>query len=307
LNKKWKRGTDDGFDIGAKSGFFKTKKQKENPKPDDPISNVMLYTYDTSDILYIQPIKSLGLTEEGVITMQYALEKAIEQFYNIEPVEIDARLMGSGENKNIMLYESAEGSIGVLKDIARNPAKLRVLFLKAYEICGYDFASKADKYPLRPKAGYDDLLSYYNQMDHIKIDRHSIIKALELLIASNPDDTVGGSYEEKYESLLKGLHHRSPGEKELLDYLYVNGYRLPDFTNYNMEKYYVQPDFVYEKDKAILFVDGGIHKNAIVKATDERNRKTLELAGFDLLIWDNTSESVESFVSRRQDIFRKVR
>jgi len=37
LNKKWKRGRDDGFDIGTKSGFFKTKKQKEKPNPDDPI------------------------------------------------------------------------------------------------------------------------------------------------------------------------------------------------------------------------------------------------------------------------------
>ena len=51
-------------------------------------------------------VKSLGLTEEGVVTMQYALEKSIEKIYNIEPVEIDARLMGSDENKNIMLYFS---------------------------------------------------------------------------------------------------------------------------------------------------------------------------------------------------------
>ena len=307
LNKKWKRGKEDGFDIGTKSGMFKTKKQLEKPYPDDPHANIMLYTYDTSDILYVQPIKSLGLTEEGVITLQYALEKAIEKQYNIEPVEIAARLMGSSENKNIMLYESAEGSIGVLKDIARNPAKLRDLFLMAYEICGYDFASKEDKFPMHPKASYDDLLSYYNQMDHIKINRHSIIKSLELLIASNPDDTVGGSYEEKYEALKKGLHHRSPGEKELLDYLFENGYRLPDYTNYNMEQYYVQPDFVYEKEKALVFVDGGIHKNSIVKAADEKKRKTLELAGFDVLVWDDTSEPVSSFVSRRQDIFRKVR
>ena len=122
---------DDGFDIGTKSGFFKTKKQLEKPSPDDPPANIMLYTYDTSDILYVQPVKALGLSEEGVITMQYALEKAIEKLYNIEPVEIDARLMGSCENKNIMIYESAEGSIGVLKDIARNPAKLREIFLKS--------------------------------------------------------------------------------------------------------------------------------------------------------------------------------
>lgn len=176
----------------------------------------MLYTYDTADVLYVQPVKSLGLTEEGVTTMQYALEKSIEQHYNIEPVEIDARLMGSEEYKNIMLYESAEGSIGVLKDIARNPAKLREIFLKAYEICGYDFNTKTDLFPTRPKASYDDLLSYYNQLDHTIINRHSIIKALELLISSNPDDTIGGTYEEKYEELKKGLHNRSPGEKNYL-------------------------------------------------------------------------------------------
>lgn len=307
LNKKWKRGKDDGFDIGTKTGFFKTKKQLEKPNPDDVHANIMLYTYDTADVLYVQPVKSLGLTEEGVTTMQYALEKSIEQLYNIEPVEIDARLMGSEEYKNIMLYESAEGSIGVLKDIARNPAKLREIFLKAYEICGYDFNTKEDIFPTRPKASYDDLLSYYNQMDHTIINRHSIIAALELLISSNPDDTIGGTYEEKYEELRKGLHHRSPGEKELLDYLFHNGYRLPDFTNHNMEQFYVQPDFVYEKEKALVFVDGGIHKKAVNKADDERKRKTIELAGFDVLVWDNTSEEVSSFVTRRQDIFRKVR
>lgn len=307
LNKKWRRAKDDGFDIGTKSGFFKTKKQLEKPNPEDPSTNVMLYTYDTSDVLYIQPVKSLNLNDEGVITMQYALEKAIEMYYNIEPVEIDARLMGSGENKNIMLYESTEGSIGVLKDIAKNPVKLREIFYKAYEVIGYDYSTKQDKFPERPRASYDDLLSYYNQMDHGKINRHSIKDALELLITSNPDDTQGSTYEEKYETLKKGLHHRSPGEKKLLDYLFENGYRLPDYTNHNMEKFYVQPDFVYEKEKALIFVDGGIHKNAAVKVSDEKKRKTIELAGFDVLIWDETSEQVSSFVSRRQDIFRKVR
>ncbi|MBK7695599.1 MAG: DUF559 domain-containing protein [Saprospiraceae bacterium] len=107
--------------------------------------------------------------------------------------------------------------------------------------------------------------------------------------------------------MKKGLHHRSPGEKALLDYLFENGYRLPDFTNHNMEQFYVQPDFVYEKEKALVFVDGGIHKKAVIKADDEKKRKTIELAGFDVLVWDDTSEPVASFVTRRQDIFRKVR
>lgn len=307
LNKKWKRSKEEGFDIGTKSGFFKTKKQVEKGSTEDPIQNVMLYTYDTSDILYIQPIQSLGLSDHGVITLQYALEKAIEKFYNIEPVEIDAKIMGKEENKNIMLYESSEGSIGVLKDIARNPYKLNLIFREAYAICGYDYETKQDMFPNRPKASYDDLLTYFNQMDHGNIDRHSIIAALELLILSNPDDTKGGTYEEKYEALLKEIHHKSPGEKMLLDYLFENGYRLPDHTNRNMESFYVQADFVYENEKAIIFVDGGIHKRNVIKANDEKQRKLIQLAGFDVLVWDETSEEVASFVTRRQDVFRKVR
>lgn len=307
LNKKWRKSRDEGFDIGSKTGFFKTKKQVANPNSQDPNKNVKLYTYDTSDVLYIQPVKSLGLTDAGVITLQYALEKAIEKLYNIEPVEIDANIMGSGEHKNIMLYESAEGSIGVLKDISRNPVRLHDIFKEAYHICGYDYATKQDAFPDRPKASYDDLLSYYNQLDHGNIDRHSIINALELLIASNADDTIGGTYESKFEELSKGLHHRSPGEKALLDFLFQNGYRLPDYTNHNMAQYYVQPDFIYEKEKALIFVDGGVHNFAHVKADDDKKRTTLKQAGFDVLVWDETAEAVSSFVARRQDIFRKVR
>ena len=215
--------------------------------------------------------------------------------------------MGKGENKNIMIYESAEGSIGVLKDVARNPIKLRELFLKAYEICGYDYTTKTDKYPERPKASYDDLLSYYNQKDHPIIDRHSIKLALELLIVSNPDDTQGSTYEEKYQELLGKVHHRSPGEKKLLEHLFENGYRLPDYTNHRMEQFYIEPDFVYKDDKALIFVDGGIHKSSVLKADDLKKRTALTNAGYDVLVWDDTSEPVDAFITKRQDIFRKVR
>jgi very-short-patch-repair endonuclease len=216
--------------------------------------------------------------------------------------------MGSSENKNIMIYESAEGSIGVLKDLARNPIKIKGVFKKAYEICGYDLNSKTDEFEgKRGKASYDDLLSYYNQRDHQEINRHSIINALTLLINSNADDTKGTTYEEKFAELKTLLHHRSPGELALLEHLYNEGYRLPDYTNYNMENYYIQPDFVYKDDNALIFVDGGIHKNTLLKADDHKKRSLLERDGFDVLVWDETSEAISSFVAKRQDIFRKVR
>lgn len=307
LNKKWKRSIDDGFYIGSKTGFYKTKAQVDKQNPSDLPLNVMLYTQDTSDTLYIQPIKSLNLTDAGIITLQYALEKAIERIYKIEATEIDAVIMGTLENKNLMLYESTEGSIGVLKDIAKNAGKLIEIFKEAYSICGYDWVTKKDMFPDRVKATYEDLLSYYNQKDHLIINRHSIIPALELLINSKPDNTQGGTYEEKYHSLLNSIHKDSPGEKQLLEYLFNNGYKLPDHTNYNMEKFYIQPDFVYEKNKALIFVDGAVHKNNITKADDLRKRRLLENSGYDVLTWDYTNESVESFISNRKDIFAKVR
>ncbi len=307
LNKKWKKTNSDGYWIGAKTGFFKRQKDQENPNTKDQPSNVCLYTYDISDVLYVQPIKSLNLSRQGVVTLQYALVKAIQDVYNIESVEINARLMGAGDNPNIMLYEATEGSIGVLKDLARNTIKLKTIFEKAYEICGFDLETQTDKYPDKPKASYDDLLSYYNQPDHKIIDRYSVKNALETLMIANPDDTKGIDYDGKFETLRNGLHHRSPGEKEFLEFLYSNGIRLPDYTNYNLEQFYIQPDFVYENEKALVFVDGGIHKKQTIKADDQHKRKQLELAGFDVLVWDETSEPIEAFIERRQDIFRKVR
>ena len=103
------------------------------------------------------------------------------------------------------------------------------------------------------------------------------------------------------------MHQKSPGERVLLDYLYNNGFRLPDYTNYNLEQFYIQPDFIYEREKAVIFVDGGIHKNNTIKLNDDIKRKHLITAGFDVLVWDDTKETVSSFVTRRQDIFRKVR
>ena len=307
INKKWKDSNIEGYYIGEKTGFIKRQKDLDTPNPNDLPINIALFTYNISDILYIQPIKSLNLTRAGIITLQYAIQKAIEKIYNIEASEINTMLMGAGDNPNIMLYESTEGSIGILKDIANNPIKLKEIYTSAYEICGFDKNIKKDNFPERPKASYDDLLSYYNQSDHNVIDRYSIKNALELLMSVNPDDTKGSSYDEKYIQLKKGIHPKSPGEKQLLDFLYENGFRLPDHTNYNLEQFYIQPDFVYEKEKALIFVDGGIHKKEEIKIGDEEKRKHLKLAGFDVLAWDQMSEDLSSFISKRRDIFRKIR
>ena len=73
-----------------------------------------------------------------------------------------------------------------------------------------------------------------------------------------------------------------------------------------MADYYIQPDFIF-KPNHLVFCDGGIHKKSEVKNEDERKRKILENAGYDVLVWDETSEPLEQFIQRRKDVFRKVK
>ncbi len=309
VNKKWRAAKDrdgNGFPVGERTGFFKRKKDLDKDDSKDPIKFIQLFTFDTTDVLYIQPVKALELKLEGVISLQYAIKRAIERIFQVESNEIGTYLMGNDDAKNILIYESAQGSLGILSQLAENGSKLHQVFEEAYEICGYDLKTKEDKFPQRPKATYDDLLSYYNQIHHTEINRHLVKPALEALLACEIDNSPTGNYDDHYVLLRKGLNVKAGGEKVFLEYIYKNGLRLPDHTNFNMAEYYIQPDFIF-KPNHVVFCDGGIHKKTDIKNEDLRKRKILENAGYDVLIWDELTETIEQFIQRRKDIFRKIK
>ena len=105
INKKWSAKKEEGFLIGLKSGRWKKAPKKNDKELSEINKNVILFTHDTSDALYIEPIKALALTREGVITLQYALKRAIENVFQVESNEIGAQLMGDEKEPNIFLYE----------------------------------------------------------------------------------------------------------------------------------------------------------------------------------------------------------
>ena len=127
MNRKWRRskpGDENGYNIGLNTGFWKTPSENEKDEEKDPVRKVHVYTQDYADALYMQPVKTLGLDEEGVITLTYAIKRAIEKVFQIEESELGAWNMGSGEHANILLFEAAEGSLGVLSELTNNPSKL---------------------------------------------------------------------------------------------------------------------------------------------------------------------------------------
>ncbi|NVK64978.1 MAG: DEAD/DEAH box helicase [Flavobacteriales bacterium] len=314
LNRKWRRsrpGDENGYNIGLNTGFWKKPIEDEKDDEKDPVKKVHVYTTDTADVLYIQPVKSLGLDEEGVITLTYAMKRAIEKVFQIEESELGAWNMGSGEHANILLYEAAESSLGVLSELIKNPDKLKVVFKEAYKVCYFNPESLEDDNPNALRASYDDLLSYYNQRHHSIIDRHLIKKPLELLF--NATIEVGKneqkSYHKQFEFLKESYDKSSVAELKFLNYLYNKGIALPDKAQVNLKDYYISADFVYENPETeiqtFIFVDGSVHDKPEVIEKDKKQRDLLAEAGYDLIVWRYDQE-LDAMIENRKDIFVKV-
>ena len=302
VNYKWRNHQDYGFPMGLISGNWRTSMPGPDANLNEDYRLVKLWTSNLADTLYIEPIKPLGLQPDGVITLQYALKRAIELQFQVEPNEIGVISIGDPEAPNILLYEAAEGSLGILSRFTLEPDTFHEVVSQAIALCRYDDPD------YKEPASYDDLLSYYNQRDHKIIDRHLIQDALEKLsicaveIQANPGYA---SYDEHYQALLRNLDPSSSTEKKFIDYLYEKGLRLPDSAQKRVEGIYVQPDFYYEP-RIWIFCDGTPHDDPDVKADDDMKRQAIIAQGDEVWVY-YYKDKLHEKVAERPDIFRRMR
>lgn len=217
--------------------------------------------------------------------------------------------MGNPESPNIMIYEAAEGSLGILSQLIESPIKFNELFKSAYEAIHYDPLTDEDKRPDLPKASYEDLLSYYNQRNHDVLDRHAIAPALRKLIDCTIENIQGlNDRDAQYQLLMESYDKNSAIESKLLNYLYKDGYKLPDKAQVNIKEYYISADFVYNtaSGPVLIFCDGSIHDTPEVMDGDSHKRSLLRAKGYDIIEWHHM-EALEDLVNRRKDIFIKVK
>ncbi|SEQ03180.1 protein of unknown function [Hyunsoonleella jejuensis] len=313
LNRRSRRSTSetDGFAIDKRNGKWLTQRDIDtNQETLDNKKDVMIFVRDTADTLYIQPLANLGLTPEQVITLSYALKRGIESFFQVEESEIGVNVLGNLDNPNILIYEAAEGSLGILSQLIQEPEKLNQLFEDSYRNLHFNPETREETEVGEnlPRASYEDLLSYYNQRHHEILDRYSIKEVLEQLM--DCDLTLvqeGNDREEQYRYLLEAYDKNSATELPLIKYLYKNKLALPDKAQVYMDDFYISPDFVYNTSNGpvLLFCDGSIHDKASVNKDDLHKRKLLRDAGYDVIEW-HYKEKVEELVLRRKDVFRKV-
>lgn len=299
INTKWRLSKEYGFPIGLTTGRWKRNNQEDST---EEIRRVQLYTTDTADALYIEPIKALALEPDGIITLQYALKRAIENVFQIEPNELGVTRMGDPQHPNIFLYEASEGSLGILSQFVEEKDKFNEVINEAIRLLRYDDPSYEEP------ASYDDLLSYYNQRDHLIIDRFLIKDALEKLkvcdveLITNP---VYEDYEDQYQKLIRIIDPNSSTEKQFLKYLYKNGLRLPDNAQKRVEGIYTQPDFFYNPD-IWVFCDGTPHDDLEVQREDKEKRDAIRNRGEQVFVY-YYKDKLKDVIAKRPDIFKKVK
>ncbi|NSW94021.1 MAG: hypothetical protein HPY62_04840 [Bacteroidales bacterium] len=309
VNHRWRRSKDaQGFLIDDRSGKWLRQKDLENPEISQHAREIRLFTTDTADSLYIQPVKELGLSTDQVVSLAFALKRAIEKYFEAEEDEIGAWIMGKQEEPNILIYEASEGTLGILSQLVAGSTPLKDIFREAYSILHFNPVTKVDERPDLPKATYEDLLSYYNQKYHDQLDRFSVKETLEYLMECDiVPKKERRERDEQYKYLLDAYDKSSQTELRFLKYLYDNDFALPDRAQVNIPEFFVNADFVYNLNSGpvLIFCDGSIHDEPSVKNQDKIKRQLLIDHGYDVIVW-YYKESIEELIIKRKDVFRKI-
>ena len=302
LNKGWRFQKTEGFPIGMTSGNWRPSMPEPDPDAREECRLVKLWTSNLADALYIEPIQALGLESDGVITLQHALKRAIESVFQVEPSEIGVSAIGDPECPNILLYEAAEGSLGILSQFVDDVATFRKVIETAEQVCRFDDGE------YKAPASYDDLMSYYNQRDHQRLNRFLIRDALGKLVLADIEIQASAAfkdYEEQYHYMLRHMDPNSPTERKFIEHLYQNGLRLPDAAQKRAPYIYCQPDFYYEP-RFWVFCDGSPHDELQVRERDDEQRQLIIARGDEVWSW-HYREDLGTKIAQRPDIFRKVR
>ncbi len=216
LNLGWRKRKNmsvKGFNINPMTGCWEsdpgdtdTPDQVDTDNTRVAPQRIVPFVEDTKNILIYEPVRSLmgdkcySLTT--MATIASALQRAIEEEFQIEQSELAVKMMPSDDAcTSILFYESSEGGAGVLTELVRNASAMSRVACRALSIMHYTWDGMDDVTgKITPPKSVDllqdtekdapngcvsgcyrCLLSYYNQPQHGVIDRRDP-DTLEILL-----------------------------------------------------------------------------------------------------------------------------
>jgi hypothetical protein len=264
-----------------------------------------LYVRDTQNLLLIYVHSPELRDDDGrLATLQYALQRGMEQVFQIEESEIAVERIGAGEHRAVLFWEAAEGGVGVLHRLVTEPDILSQLARAAIDRCHFETDTLADRSANADcaRACYNCLMSYSNQRDHARLNRHAIKNFLAALGQSiTHPRNAGRAYADQYHWLRALTDARSELERRFLDRVYATHRRLPDDAQKQLADYYAQPDFFYAPNVCV-FCDGSVHDQPQQRVTDETVRRELKAKGYRVIVI-RYDQNLEEQIKRHGDIF----
>ncbi len=292
VNHGWRSASVPEFLVDFESGDVfasppKQAKQGNSPGRQQRLERVRLAVRSAQNALRVRLAQPDTRGDEVVeATLRYALKRGIEELFQLEETELAVDVVGEGDHRAILLYEVAEGGVGALRRLVEEANTFAEVAKTALEICHFEVDNGQLK-DLRPNchaACYECLLSFANQHEALKIDRHRVAQLLVELATSQTEPRVQGRSREEHLAWLRSLtDSRSGLERRFLDALAERGYRLPDEAQKPIDEPRCIPDFFYEPNVCV-FCDGSVHDEPAQAARDCEVRDELRRRGYRVIV-----------------------
>jgi ATP-dependent helicase YprA (DUF1998 family) len=278
INRGWQRSRQPGFTLDVQRGLWDSE---PDTTPDDPttdqtserIPGVQIVVRDTRNLLLLQPEPAVSADLEMMASLQYALQRGIEQVFQLEEQELSSERLGEGSRCRIMYWEAAEGGAGVLRRLVEEPDALARVARAALDICHDDPDSGTEKDAGEcVRACYRCLLSYANQPDHAWLNRQAIrdillhLRDAVVTLTSQPAAAPDSA----------DLHAQAstPFMQQVLDHLHATGRRLPDSMNRTVAGHAVH--LFYQTSFCVVCLDDGV--------LEDETRADLEDEGYTVIV-----------------------
>ncbi len=276
------------FPVHLESGEFAREDDNQGTRRDRPPTatsapeRVALTVRVTQDVLLFRPEHPAA--EEGWWwSLAYALRRGIGRVFELEESELGVDVVGEGAWRRVLFYENAEGSLGVLAQLAHSPRAFARCAREALAVCHFDPDTGANTSETCAKACYECLLSFDNQQHALWLDRHAVRDALLALSRADALHRYGNrSWHEQLAFLRARTDARSDLERAFLNALAERRLRLPTEAQHHVSEEGCVADFFYAP-RTLIFCDGSVHDAPEQRARDAAQRQQLREKGYTVI------------------------
>ena len=315
INRGWRRRRNKnqlGFYINPLSGVWSKQEspvEESGENADEealleraPNQRIVPFVEDHRNILILKPLRPLTLT--AMATLQAALKRGVEQYFQIEEAELVVEPLPNFDNRLALLfYEAAEGGAGVLSRLATEEKVFADVARKALQLLHFNIPDTAitheslDAAEERKEDGgriceagcYQCLLSYFNQPDHGNINRQDQ-DALTLLVALANGHVRAGNASPQGSTTPDGA---ADILAVWLNTLQARGLRQPDATSVTINNGAATADALYKQARTLVFFAN----------PPEEIRLYAQERGHQLLVFPEDATTWPTIFAERPEIF----